>query len=56
MPGQLWITTMQGMLRVKLREGPPPIQEWISWVDPATTEPDFHVPAAFGWLEIGTGQ
>jgi hypothetical protein len=34
------------------REGPPPIQEWISWVDPATAEPDFHIPAAFGWLEI----
>jgi hypothetical protein len=32
--------------------GPPPIEEWISWVDPATTEPDFHVPAAFGWLEL----
>lgn len=34
------------------RAGPPPIQEWISWVDPATTEADFHLPAAFGWLEI----
>lgn len=33
-------------------EGPPPLEEWISWVDPGTTEPDFHVPAAFGWLEV----
>jgi hypothetical protein len=35
-------------------EGPPPLEEWISWVDPGTTEPDFHVPAAFGWLQIVT--
>ena len=32
--------------------GPPPIEEWISWVDPKTKEPDFHVPASLGWLEI----
>ncbi|MBD3341878.1 MAG: endoxylanase, partial [Candidatus Lokiarchaeota archaeon] len=24
------------------------IQHWISWVDPATEIPDFHVPTAFG--------
>lgn len=34
-------------------EGPPPIEEWISWVDPKTQEPDFHVPASLGWLEFG---
>ena len=34
-------------------EGPPPIEEWISWVDPKTKEPDFHVPASLGWLEFG---
>jgi hypothetical protein len=34
-------------------EGPPPIEEWISWVDPKTREPDFHVPASLGWLEFG---
>ena len=33
-------------------EGPPPIEEWISWVDPKTKEPDFHVPASLGWLEL----
>lgn len=34
-------------------EGPPPIEAWISWVDPKTDEPDFHVPASLGWLEFG---
>ena len=33
-------------------EGPPPIEEWISWVDPKVTEPDFHIPATLGWLEF----
>ncbi len=33
-------------------EGPPPIEEWISWVDPKTPNPDFHVPASLGWLEF----
>jgi hypothetical protein len=33
-------------------EGPPPIEEWMSWIDPKTPEPDFHVPASLGWLEI----
>jgi len=33
-------------------EGPPPIEEWLSWVDPKTKEPDFHVPSSMGWLEI----
>ena len=33
-------------------KGPPPIEQWISWVDPQTPEPDFHVPASLGWLEI----
>jgi hypothetical protein len=32
--------------------GPPPIENWISWVDPKIKEPDFHVPATLGWLEI----
>lgn len=32
--------------------GPPPIEEWISWVDPKISEPDFHVPSALGWLEF----
>jgi hypothetical protein len=33
-------------------DGPPPLEEWISWVDPRTAEPDFHVPSSLGWLEI----
>ena len=33
-------------------EGPPPIEEWISWVDPKISEPEFHVPATLGWLEF----
>ena len=33
-------------------DGPPPLEEWISWVDPKTPEPDFHVPSSLGWLEI----
>lgn len=33
-------------------DGPPPIEEWLSWVDPKTPEPDFHVPSSMGWLEI----
>ncbi len=33
-------------------DGPPPIEDWISWVDPKTPEPDFHVPASLGWLLI----
>ena len=31
---------------------PPPIEAWMSWVDPKTVEPDFHVPTSLGWLEI----
>jgi hypothetical protein len=33
-------------------EGSPPIESWISWVDPQTEQPDFHVPSSLGWLEI----
>ena len=33
-------------------DGPPILQEWMSWVDPKTEEPDFHVPTSLGWLEI----
>ena len=33
-------------------DGPPPIEAWMSWVDPKTVEPDFHVPTSLGWLEI----
>jgi hypothetical protein len=33
-------------------EGPPPIEEWMAWVDPKTEDPDFHVPTSLGWLEV----
>jgi len=33
-------------------DGPPPLENWMSWVDPHTEEPDFHVPTSLGWLEI----
>jgi hypothetical protein len=33
-------------------DGPPPIEAWMSWVDPKTVEPDFHVPTSLGWLEV----
>ncbi len=33
-------------------DGPPPLEEWMSWIDPKTPEPDFHVPSSLGWLEI----
>jgi len=26
--------------------------QWISWVDPQTEEPDFHVPSSFGRFEL----
>ena len=31
---------------------PPPIEAWMSWVDPKTVVPDFHVPTSLGWLEV----
>jgi len=33
-------------------DGPPPVEDWMSWIDPGTEEPDFHVPASLGWMEI----
>lgn len=33
-------------------DGPPPLEEWMAWVDPQTKEPDFHVPSSLGWLQI----
>jgi hypothetical protein len=38
--------------RGRKRAGPPPIEGWMSWVDPKTPEPDFHVPSSLGRLEI----
>jgi len=27
-------------------------ESWLSWIDPGTAEPDFHVPASFGRLRV----
>lgn len=31
---------------------PESVMEWISWVDPQTPDPDFHVPTSFGILKL----
>ena len=33
-------------------DGPPPLEAWMSWIDPKTEQPDFHVPTSLGWLEF----
>lgn len=33
-------------------DGPPPLEAWMSWIDPKVAQPDFHVPSALGWLQI----
>lgn len=38
--------------RGRTLDGPPPLEDWLSWVDPKTKEPDFHVPSSLGWLEF----
>jgi len=38
--------------RGRSAEGPATIQDWISWIDPGTSQPDFHVPSSLGLLEI----
>ena len=30
----------------------PPLEAWMSWIDPKTPEPDFHVPSSFGRFVI----
>ena len=41
-----------GIFRAEFsQEGEGAVQEdWISWIDPGTEKPDFHVPSAFGSL------
>ncbi len=41
-----------GIYRADFRhtDGPEWTEHWISWVDPQTEEPDFHVPGSFGSL------
>ncbi|MGO8750220.1 MAG: hypothetical protein ACLQNE_30100 [Thermoguttaceae bacterium] len=33
-------------------DGPLPIEEWMSWLDPKTAEPDFHLPSSRGCFEV----
>ncbi|MBP6783568.1 MAG: hypothetical protein KA152_07230 [Verrucomicrobiales bacterium] len=38
-----------GVYRAEFSHGPDGIvQDWISWIDPQVTTPDFHVPSSFG--------
>ncbi len=43
-----------GIYRAEFRhtEGRQWSESWMSWVDPRTAEPDFHVPEAFGYLKL----
>ena len=43
-----------GIYRADFRhtDGPDWTESWISWVDPQTPEPDFHVPTSFGHLRM----
>jgi len=33
-------------------EGPKPVENWVSWVNPHTTEEDYHVPGTMGTFRI----
>jgi hypothetical protein len=41
-----------GLYRAEFSHAPDnsTIQDWISWIDPQTDHPDFHVPTSFGTL------
>ena len=43
-----------GLFRAEFNHGPEsaPEAHWISWVEPGTKQPDFHVPSAFGCLQL----
>ncbi|MEM9016918.1 MAG: sugar-binding protein, partial [Verrucomicrobiota bacterium] len=42
-----------GVYRAEFSRGSNGIQEdWISWVDPETEQPDFHVPQSFGVFHL----
>lgn len=43
-----------GIYRAEFRHAKPKgwVEGWISWVDPHTKEPDFHVPESFGQLRM----
>ncbi|MBN2022462.1 MAG: carbohydrate-binding family 9-like protein [Pirellulales bacterium] len=43
---------LAGLFRAEFRHGAngETVEDWMSWVNPATDRPDFHVPSAFGRL------
>ena len=47
-------TLKAGLFRAEFNHGPEsaPEAHWISWVEPGTKQPDFHVPSAFGCLQL----
>lgn len=46
-------TMLAGVFRAEFRKPPADIAaKWLSWQDPETAEPDFHVPSAFGTFEF----
>lgn len=47
-------TIQFGIYRAEFRHTEPGqwSESWISWVDPETSEPDFHIPQSFGYLKI----
>jgi len=44
------VTTIHN--RGRRSDDPLPIEKRMSWVDPKTAEPDFHVPSSLGWFEV----
>ncbi len=45
-----------GLYRAEFSHDPgggPVIEDWMSWVDPQVTTPDFHVPTSFGMIRLG---
>ncbi len=52
--GEPGATIRAGVFRAEFDHGPgaAPVEHWISWVDPGTKEPDFHVPSAFGLFRL----
>ena len=37
---------------LELRDDHTEVMQWISWVDPKVTDPDFHVPSSFGVFRL----
>ena len=48
---------LTGLFRGEFSHGPDEtiIQRWISWIIPDSNKPDFHIPSAFGYLEVSVG-